>query len=70
MRSHICAVPYPPIKDLEQIYPIKVIEYMALGCSIVATKITGVKELINDAGILVEPISPQILNTLNKLLGE
>jgi len=58
LKSHVCVIPFPKIMDLEQTYPIKAIEFMALGKAIVATKIAGLKKLIGDAGILVHPITP------------
>lgn len=59
LRSHVCAVPFPKVVDLEQTYPVKVIEYMALGKAIVATRIAGLVKLIGNAGILVDPITPE-----------
>ena len=61
LKSHVCVIPYPRIVDLQQIYPIKAIEFMALGKAIVATKIAGLERLIGDAGILVNPIKPENL---------
>lgn len=58
LRSHVCAIPFPKTEDLEQTYPIKAIEYMALGKAVVATNIEGTARLIGDAGILVDPESP------------
>lgn len=61
LKSHICVIPYPKTVDLEQIYPIKAIEFMALGKAIVYTKIEGLYRLIGEAGMMVNEISAQNL---------
>lgn len=61
LRSHVCVIPFPKIVDLEQTYPIKAIEYMALGKAIVYTGIEGLSRIIDDAGLVVHEITPQNL---------
>jgi len=59
LKSHVCAIPFPKIVDLEQTYPIKAIEFMALGKAIVATQLTGLEKTLKDTGILVNPVTPE-----------
>ncbi len=59
--SHICVIPYPRVDDLRQIYPIKAIEFLALGKAIVASNVEGVQQIIGDAGIIVDPINPHTI---------
>ncbi|MBN2424637.1 MAG: glycosyltransferase [Calditrichaceae bacterium] len=54
-NAHVCIIPYPQIVDLQQIYPIKVIEYLAMSKAIVYSNVEGVVEQIGGAGILVDP---------------
>jgi glycosyltransferase involved in cell wall biosynthesis len=46
--ASVCVVPFKDVPDLAQTYPIKVLEYMALGKPVVASNITGIKRLIKD----------------------
>ena len=60
-RSDVCLFPFPKVKQLEYIYPIKIFEYMAMGKCVVATNLTGVRRIIQDGenGFLIKPDSPQ-----------
>ncbi len=60
-KAHVCVIPYPQIDDLEQIQPIKTMEFLALGKAIVATNISGIRKIIGKAGILIDPVTPSNL---------
>jgi len=47
-RSSLCVYPFPDERQYRYIYPIKVLEYMAMGKAIVASKLKGVEELLVD----------------------
>lgn len=47
-RSDVCVVPFKDVTDLAQTYPIKVVEYMALGKPVIVSRIAGMRELITD----------------------
>lgn len=47
-RSSVCVYPFPDERQYRYIYPIKVLEYMAMGKAIVASKLKGVEELLVD----------------------
>ena len=47
-RSSACVYPFPDERQYRYIYPIKVLEYMAMGKAIVASKLKGVEELLVD----------------------
>lgn len=53
----VCVVPFHDVDDLRQTYPVKVLEYMALGKPIVASAIAGMREMIEDGqtGLLFKP---------------
>lgn len=46
--ASVCVVPFKDVPDLSQTYPIKVMEYLSLGKPVVASNITGIKQLIKD----------------------
>lgn len=58
-KAHVCAIPYPDVDDLKQIYPIKAIEFMALGKAIVYTNIDGLKKIIGEAGFSINNLTPE-----------
>lgn len=43
----VCVVPFQDVDDLRQTYPVKVLEYMALGKPIIASDIAGMSEMID-----------------------
>jgi 1,4-alpha-glucan branching enzyme len=47
-RSGVCVVPFKDVPDLAQTYPIKVLEYMALGKPVIVSRIGGMAELVED----------------------
>jgi glycosyltransferase involved in cell wall biosynthesis len=53
----VCVVPFHDVADLRQTYPVKILEYMALGKPIIASAIAGMSAMINDGedGILYRP---------------
>jgi glycosyltransferase involved in cell wall biosynthesis len=55
-RMHVAVAPYPPL-DCFYFSPLKVLEYMASGRAIVASRIGQLQQLIRDGetGLLVEP---------------
>lgn len=62
MQSHIILIPHEKYDDLEQIYPIKAIESLALGKAIVYTDVLGLREIIADAGVCVSDISSESIS--------
>ncbi len=60
-QAHVCICPYPNIGDLNPAYPIKIFDYMAMGKPIVATRLRGIKEILQDGvdGFLVAPNSSE-----------
>ncbi len=61
LKSHVCVIPFPNTIDLEQTYPIKAIEFMALGKAIVTSNLEGLRRLIDGAGVLINQITPENL---------
>jgi len=47
-RAGVCVIPFRDVPDLAQTFPIKVIEYMAVGKPVIASRIGGMSELIDD----------------------
>jgi glycosyltransferase involved in cell wall biosynthesis len=56
-NADFCIMPFDACSDLEQTYPIKILEYMQHGGLVVSSNIRGVAEIIQDNinGILFEP---------------
>ena len=69
-ESHVCVYPFPRHKDLDNVYPIKVYEYLAMGKPVVATALSGVKTIIRHEynGLIVEPENPESLKNAILLL--
>ncbi len=59
--SDVCIFPFPSVRELDYIHPIKMLEYLAMGRAVVATDLKGVRTIINDGenGLLVEPDNPE-----------
>lgn len=55
--ADICVVPFRDIPDLVQTYPTKILQYLFLGKPIVASRIAGIKTMIEDGynGLLFNP---------------
>jgi glycosyltransferase involved in cell wall biosynthesis len=55
--STVCVIPFHDVDDLRQTYPVKVLEYMALGKPIIASGIAGMSQMIADGqtGLLYKP---------------
>lgn len=53
----VCVVPFHDVVELAQIYPIRVLEYMALGKAIIGSAVGGVARMIwhGENGLLFEP---------------
>ncbi len=70
-EATICVFPFPHRPELEGIYPIKVLEYMAAGAAIVATDLSGVARLTDNgrAAYLVaakaEPLGEAIVRLVS-----
>ncbi len=47
-KSTVCVYPFPDERQYRFIYPIKVLEYMAMGKVIIASKLEGVRELLSE----------------------
>ncbi|MGH9732006.1 MAG: glycosyltransferase [Candidatus Acidiferrales bacterium] len=62
-EADICLFPFPKNYATEFIYPIKVLEYMGAGRTVIASDLAGVRRIIEDgrSGILVEPDNPKAL---------
>lgn len=58
--SNVCVCPFPRKEELEYIYPIKVLEYLAMSKPVIATNLKGVSQIIKHGGngLLVEPDNP------------
>ena len=54
LSADVCVCPFKKTEGTEYIYPIKVLEYMALGKAIVATDLQGIRRLIQhgESGLL------------------
>ncbi len=59
--SDVCIFPFPRGRELDYIYPIKILEYLAMGRVVVATNLKGVRTIVKDGenGLLVEPNNPE-----------
>lgn len=59
-KSHVCVYPFPGHKDLDNVFPVKVYEYLAMGKPVVATDLSGVKSIVVDGfnGLIVRPSEP------------
>ncbi|MEW6267118.1 MAG: glycosyltransferase [Thermodesulfobacteriota bacterium] len=69
-EASACVIPYRNVPDLAQIYPIKVLEYLALGAVIIASDIGGLKAMITDErnGLLFKAGDPRDLaRQINRL---
>ncbi len=62
-RSEVGILPGQSNDDLDNIYPIKIYEYMALGCVPVVSDLPGLRSALDDgsAGVLVEPGNAEAL---------
>jgi len=61
--SSVCVVPFRDVPDLAQTYPVKVLEYMALGKAVVASDIAGISQMLTHKtnGLLFRAGDPQDL---------
>ena len=59
-RSELGVAPFRSNEDLDHTFPIKLYEYMALGCVVVASDLPGIRAALGEepAGVLVEPGDP------------
>jgi len=62
-RSQVGVLPFHWNEDIAYTQPIKVLEYMALGCVVVASDLPGVREIVRPDvdGLLVEPGNAEAL---------
>lgn len=62
-EADICLFPFPKNYATEFIYPVKVLEYIGAGRTVIASDLPGVRRIIEDgrSGILVEPGNPRAL---------
>ncbi len=70
--ADVCVAPFSRSRnDLVGISPIKLFEYLAAGRSVVASDVSGVREIVQDAGILVAPDSATALaSAISDLLSD
>jgi glycosyltransferase involved in cell wall biosynthesis len=56
-EASVCVYPFPQAKELDYIFPIKIVEYMAMRKAIVATRLKGAQTVLRhlENGIFVEP---------------
>lgn len=56
-KANICVVPFKDAPDLAQTYPVKVLEYLAMAKPVVASRIAGIKTMVQDGhnGLLFKP---------------
>lgn len=61
MNADVCCCPFPDREELDCVQPVKVLEFLALGRPIVASRTTGISALIEDgkSGILAIPGSSE-----------
>jgi glycosyltransferase involved in cell wall biosynthesis len=59
-RAGVCVVSFRDVPDLAQTYPIKVLEYMAMGKPVIVSRIGGMSELVEDGetGLLFRADDP------------
>lgn len=70
-NASICVCPFPERRELVPVQPVKVLEYMAAGKPVVASRLPGTSAIIEDGvnGLLVNPGDPQQLaDAIEKLL--
>jgi glycosyltransferase involved in cell wall biosynthesis len=62
-NASVCIIPYKNVPDLAQIYPVKLLEYMALGGAVIAPDMGGFARMIRDGrnGLLFKPGDPEDL---------
>ena len=55
--SEVGVIPFHADEDIAYTYPVKVLEYMALGCVVVASDLPGIRTMIDHDvnGVLVPP---------------
>ena len=67
--ADVCVAPFSSKRnELIGISPIKLFEYLAAGRPIVASDVAGVREIVEDAGVLVAPDSAPLLASAIKQL--
>jgi glycosyltransferase involved in cell wall biosynthesis len=68
----IFIIPRPKMLETETAIPLKLLEAMALGKPIVATKVGGMLEVLQDNvnGLVVEPQTAALVNAIQKLINE
>lgn len=61
--ANVCVHPFPRREGLDEIYPIKIYEYLAMGKPVVSSDLQGVRRIIKDRwnGLLVEPSNPEAM---------
>lgn len=71
-EAEVCVIPYKNVPDLAQIYPVKLLEYMASGSAVVAPDMGGFARMIwhGENGLLFEPGDPEDLARQIKTLYE
>lgn len=62
-EADLCLFPFPKNYATEFIYPVKVLEYIGAGRTVVASDLPGIRRIIENgySGLLVEPGSPRAL---------
>jgi glycosyltransferase involved in cell wall biosynthesis len=70
--ASVCVIPFRNVADLAQTYPIKVLEYFAMGKPVVASGIAGISSLVRDGwnGLLYRNDDPEELADKIRMLYE
>lgn len=72
-KASVCVCPFPDSPELRPVQPVKVLEYLAAGRPVVASRLPGTAAVIEDgvSGLLLEPGSAEELaEALGRLLDD
>ncbi len=71
--ADVCIVPFRNVPDLAQTYPTKIIQYLSMAKPVVASRIAGIKTMIEDGynGLLFNPGNAEdLVNKIELLYGD
>jgi glycosyltransferase involved in cell wall biosynthesis len=69
----VCVCPFPDRRELVPVQPIKVLEYLAAGKPVIASRLPGISAIVEDgvSGLLVVPgDAGQLADAIEKVLGD
>ena len=63
LKASVCVIPFHNVPDLAQTFPVKLIEYLAIGAVTVVSDISGMKTMLKnmETGLLFKAGNPQDL---------